>query len=174
MVSFSSITAIFINIPITNPSNLNASFSSITAIFIHTPITNPSNLNASFSPTPHRMTLFKLLPHSHQLVPYSLIHLQLVHQIPHSLHTQTVGITLCVAGFGESMTELFHFPPWSERVIGASALILLALINIAGVKWVVRVQFILLLLVFLAVLDLFVGSFLPPRDGKDCRIGMFS
>ncbi|KAK8407407.1 hypothetical protein O3P69_002143 [Scylla paramamosain] len=74
---------------------------------------------------------------------------------------QTVGISLCVTGFGESMAKLLDLRwMWAEEAMGAAALLLLALINVAGVKWVVKVQFLLLLLVLLAVIDFLVGSFL--------------
>ncbi|XP_066938133.1 solute carrier family 12 member 8 [Macrobrachium rosenbergii] len=72
---------------------------------------------------------------------------------------QAVGISLCVTGFGESMAELLKLSwVWSEKAIGAGALLLLALINVAGVKWVIKVQFLLLLLVMLAALDFIIGS----------------
>ncbi|XP_071525922.1 solute carrier family 12 member 8 [Panulirus ornatus] len=74
---------------------------------------------------------------------------------------QTVGISLCVTGFGESMAELLDLPwVWAEKAIGSAALLLLAFINVAGVKWVIKVQFLLLLLVVLAALDFIFGSFL--------------
>ncbi|KAF2360661.1 Amino acid permease/ SLC12A domain [Trinorchestia longiramus] len=82
---------------------------------------------------------------------------------------QTASITLCVAGFGESIAELLEVPEgssvWVQRGVSAGALLLLALINMAGVKWVVKVQFVLLFLIMLAVLDFVVGSFLPAKEG---------
>nr|XP_045609919.1 solute carrier family 12 member 8-like [Procambarus clarkii] len=78
---------------------------------------------------------------------------------------QTVGISLCVTGFGESMAELVSVPGvWAEKAMGCGALLILALINVAGVKWVIKVQFILLLLVVLAALDFVFGSFLDHSD----------
>lgn len=80
---------------------------------------------------------------------------------------QAVGISLCVAGFGESMVELLDLSwSWSEKAFAAGALLLLALINVAGVKWVIKVQFLLLLLVLLAALDFIFGSFLDHSDGE--------
>lgn len=55
---------------------------------------------------------------------------------------------------------------WSEKAFAAGALLLLALINVAGVKWVIKVQFLLLLLVLLAALDFIFGSFLDHSDGE--------
>lgn len=80
---------------------------------------------------------------------------------------QAVGISLCVAGFGESMVELLDLSwSWSEKAFAAGALLLLALINVAGVKWVIKVQFLLLLLVLLAAMDFIFGSFLDHSDGE--------
>ncbi|KAK4319245.1 hypothetical protein Pmani_009808 [Petrolisthes manimaculis] len=79
---------------------------------------------------------------------------------------QTVGISLCVAGFGESMVKLAGLEwTWSTQAVGGAALLLLALINLAGVKWVIKVQFLLLLLVILAAMDFLVGSFLSHPKG---------
>jgi len=39
-------------------------------------------------------------------------------------------------------------------------------INIAGVKWVVRFQLILLIVMFLSVMDFLVGSFVHTEPGK--------
>ncbi|XP_042861452.1 solute carrier family 12 member 8-like [Penaeus japonicus] len=78
---------------------------------------------------------------------------------------QAVGISLCVAGFGESMVELLDLSwSWSEKAFAAGGLLLLALINVAGVKWVIKVQFLLLLLVLLAAMDFIFGSFFDHPD----------
>ncbi|KAK3925781.1 Solute carrier family 12 member 8 [Frankliniella fusca] len=78
---------------------------------------------------------------------------------------QAVGCALYVLGFGESLAELLGLEtgpeksPWSERGLAGAAVILLGAINVAGVKWVVKLQFILLLILLLAGLDFAVGSF---------------
>ncbi|XP_076033037.1 solute carrier family 12 member 8-like [Oratosquilla oratoria] len=85
---------------------------------------------------------------------------------------QAVGIALCVTGFGESMSELAGWDwVWGERLVGGGALLAIALINVAGVKWVIKVQFVLLLLLLLAVLDFVVGSFLQHRHGEKTFCG---
>ncbi|XP_043193280.1 solute carrier family 12 member 8-like [Amphibalanus amphitrite] len=73
---------------------------------------------------------------------------------------QAVGCALCAAAFGESMSELVNTPqnPWVERSVGVTLIALLTAINIAGVKWVIKVQFVLLALLALAVLDFLFGS----------------
>lgn len=78
---------------------------------------------------------------------------------------QAVGCALYVLGFGESLARLIGLEngpdrdPWSERGLAGAAVILLGAINVAGVKWVVKLQFILLLILLLAGLDFAVGSF---------------
>ncbi|KAL3289551.1 hypothetical protein HHI36_022968 [Cryptolaemus montrouzieri] len=74
---------------------------------------------------------------------------------------QAVGCALNVLGFGESMAELINLGNsiWAVRLIAAAAVLLLGVINVAGVKWVIKLQFILLLILLLAGLDFMVGSF---------------
>ncbi|XP_075217046.1 solute carrier family 12 member 8 isoform X2 [Lycorma delicatula] len=75
---------------------------------------------------------------------------------------QAVGCALFVLGFGESVAELFNLGSnrWVQRAFGSAAILLLGIINVAGVKWVVKLQFILLLILLLAGLDFAVGSFI--------------
>ncbi|XP_060516092.1 solute carrier family 12 member 8 isoform X2 [Cylas formicarius] len=74
---------------------------------------------------------------------------------------QAVGCALNVLGFGESMAELIGLgdSTWAVRIIAIFAVLLLSIINVAGVKWVIKLQFILLLILLLAGLDFMVGSF---------------
>ncbi|XP_051158818.1 solute carrier family 12 member 8 [Leptopilina boulardi] len=73
---------------------------------------------------------------------------------------QAVGCALNVLGFGESMAGLVGLQtPWAEQGFACAAVILLSVINVAGVKWVVKLQFILLLILLLAGADFMVGSF---------------
>ena len=71
-----------------------------------------------------------------------------------------MGCALCAAAFGESMSDLVNTPdnPWVERAVGVTLIALLTAINVAGVKWVIKVQFVLLALLALAVLDFLFGS----------------
>ena len=59
-----------------------------------------------------------------------------------------IGNALCATGFGESIAGLLspdETPnPWIERSVAAFVIIMLTLINLAGVKWVIRLQFLLL------------------------------
>ncbi|EFN67166.1 Solute carrier family 12 member 8 [Camponotus floridanus] len=74
---------------------------------------------------------------------------------------QAVGCALNVLGFGESMAGLVALDSstWAQRGFACAAVILLSVINVAGVKWVVKLQFILLLILLLAGVDFMVGSF---------------
>ncbi|KAK6177869.1 hypothetical protein SNE40_012745 [Patella caerulea] len=73
---------------------------------------------------------------------------------------QAVSCSLSVMGFGESVMELIgQTNPWIARGIAFGVVILLMGINVAGVKWVIRLQLVLLLVLFLSAMDLVVGSF---------------
>lgn len=63
----------------------------------------------------------------------------------------------------------FEGNKWAIRGFAAGAVLLLGVINVAGVKWVVKLQFLLLLVLLLAGLDFMVGSFIgeDPANGFD-------
>lgn len=70
-------------------------------------------------------------------------------------------------GFGESMAGLFGLnSPWAQRGFAGAAVIILSAINIAGVKWVIKLQFVLLLILLLAGVDFIIGSFSHIDPGK--------
>lgn len=74
---------------------------------------------------------------------------------------QAVACSLYVVGFGESLSSLLHQDSvWMARGIGAGIILLLLGINVAGVKWVIRLQLVLLMILFVAMLDFLVGSFI--------------
>lgn len=50
--------------------------------------------------------------------------------------------------------------PWVIKGFAAAAVILLGTINLAGVKWVVKLQFVLLMILLLSALNFMVGSFI--------------
>lgn len=79
-----------------------------------------------------------------------------------------MGCALNVLGFGESMAELIGFgeSKLAVRIIAGAAVLLLSVINVAGVKWVIKLQFILLLILLLAGLDFMVGSFVHTDVGN--------
>uniref|UniRef100_T1JD20 Solute carrier family 12 member 8 n=1 Tax=Strigamia maritima TaxID=126957 RepID=T1JD20_STRMM len=87
---------------------------------------------------------------------------------------QAVSAALHTIGFGEAIGKLLpHQDVWIERAIALSVLVILVGINIAGVIWVIKLQFVLLIILLLAALDFSVGSFIhtKPEAGVD---GYFS
>uniref|UniRef100_A0A452VMN2 Solute carrier family 12 member 8 n=2 Tax=Ursus maritimus TaxID=29073 RepID=A0A452VMN2_URSMA len=81
---------------------------------------------------------------------------------------QCVAGAMYITGFAESVSDLLSFRSiWAVR--GMSVVVLLALlgINLAGVKWIIRLQLLLLFLLAVSTLDFVVGSFthLDPEHG---------
>lgn len=74
-----------------------------------------------------------------------------------------------LTGFGESMAGLVGFGnnKWAIRGFAAGAVLLLGIINVAGVKWVIKLQFFLLLVLLCAGLNFMVGSFIGEDPGKN-------
>ena len=83
-------------------------------------------------------------------------------------HFQAIGNALCATGFGESIAGLISETPnpWIERSVAAFVIVMLTLINLAGVKWVIRLQFVLLAILVLGAMDFGVGSFTHTNEGK--------
>ena len=71
-------------------------------------------------------------------------------------------------GFAESIANLIEldeqYMPWVQRGLATGVVFILASFNIAGVKWVIKLQFILLFALLLAAADLFIGSFVHNSD----------
>ncbi|KAH8420126.1 hypothetical protein KR009_006117 [Drosophila setifemur] len=82
---------------------------------------------------------------------------------------QAVGCALNVMGFGESMAGLvgLEHNKWAIRGFATAAVLLLGCINVAGVKWVIKLQFVLLMILLISALDFMVGSF----TGEDTKHG---
>lgn len=80
-----------------------------------------------------------------------------------------MGCALNVMGFGESMAGLVGLEDnkWAIRGFATAAVLLLGCINVAGVKWVIKLQFILLMILLVSALDFMVGSFVgfDPENG---------
>ena len=54
---------------------------------------------------------------------------------------------------------------WVERGVAAFVIVMLTLTNLAGVKWVVRLQFVLLVILILGAFDFGIGSFTHTNKG---------
>lgn len=84
---------------------------------------------------------------------------------------QAVGCALNVLGFGESMAGLVGLEgdALAIRLFAVAAVLLLGVINVAGVKWVVKLQFALLIIILISALNFMVGSFTgeDPENGFD-------
>ncbi|CAH0390260.1 unnamed protein product [Bemisia tabaci] len=84
---------------------------------------------------------------------------------------QAVGCALSMLGLGESIAGLLEIEknPWAQRVFASLAVMVLSVIDLAGIKWVVKLQFVLLLVLLFAGLDFAVGSFVHTdvRSGFD-------
>lgn len=87
--------------------------------------------------------------------------------LPTSLACQCVAGAMYITGFAESISDLLSLRSiWAVR--GISVVVLLALlgINLAGVKWIIRLQLLLLFLLAVSTLDFVVGSFTHLDPGK--------
>lgn len=60
---------------------------------------------------------------------------------------------------------------WAIRGFAAGAVLLLGIINVAGVKWVIKLQFLLSLILLCAGLNFMVGSFIGEDASKHLLCG---
>ncbi|TMS35772.1 hypothetical protein L596_003095 [Steinernema carpocapsae] len=86
---------------------------------------------------------------------------------------QAVATGLVAVGFGESMAGFFESNNrFIIKVISISVLVALTVINAAGVRWVIRLQLVLLAFLVLAVVDFFSGALFS--TDADHGVGHFS
>ncbi|CAO2631636.1 Solute carrier family 12 member 8 [Lemmus lemmus] len=81
---------------------------------------------------------------------------------------QCVAGAMYITGFAESISDLLGLGNiWAVRGISVAVLLSLLGINLAGVKWIIRLQLLLLFLLAVSTLDFVVGSFthLDPEHG---------
>ncbi|XP_015342771.1 solute carrier family 12 member 8 [Marmota marmota marmota] len=81
---------------------------------------------------------------------------------------QCVAGAMYITGFAESISDLLGLRNiWAVRGISVAVLLALLGINLAGVKWIIRFQLLLLFLLAVSTLDFVVGSFthLDPEHG---------
>ncbi|NXR02519.1 S12A8 protein, partial [Sagittarius serpentarius] len=81
---------------------------------------------------------------------------------------QCVAGAMYITGFAESIADVLSLSNiWAVRGISLAVLLGLLGINLAGVKWIIRLQLLLLFLLAVSTLDFVVGSFthLDPEHG---------
>ncbi|XP_035187188.1 solute carrier family 12 member 8 isoform X4 [Oxyura jamaicensis] len=81
---------------------------------------------------------------------------------------QCVAGAMYITGFAESIADVLNLSNiWAVRGISLAVLLGLLGINLAGVKWIIRLQLLLLLLLAVSTLDFVIGSFshLDPEHG---------
>ncbi|XP_061827723.1 solute carrier family 12 member 8 isoform X2 [Nerophis lumbriciformis] len=81
---------------------------------------------------------------------------------------QCVAAAMYITGFSESVAELLGLQnQWAVRGVSAPVLLGLLGINLAGVKWIVRLQLLLLAVLAVSTLDFVIGTFthLDPEHG---------
>lgn len=72
-----------------------------------------------------------------------------------------------ITGFAESIADVLSLSNiWAVRGISLAVLLGLLGINLAGVKWIIRLQLLLLLLLAVSTLDFVIGSFSHLDPGK--------
>ncbi|NWS18161.1 S12A8 protein, partial [Pachyramphus minor] len=81
---------------------------------------------------------------------------------------QCVAGAMYITGFAESIADVLSLSNiWAVRGISLAVLFGLQGINLAGVKWIIRLQLLLLFLLAVSTLDFVIGSFthLDPENG---------
>ncbi|GLD59957.1 solute carrier family 12 member 8, partial [Lates japonicus] len=81
---------------------------------------------------------------------------------------QCVAGAMYITGFSESVAELLGLQTqWAVRGMSAAVLLALLGINLAGVKWIIRLQLLLLAVLAVSTLDFVIGTFthLDPEHG---------
>ncbi|KFQ07038.1 Solute carrier family 12 member 8, partial [Leptosomus discolor] len=81
---------------------------------------------------------------------------------------QCVAGAMYITGFAESIADVLSLSNiWAVRGISLAILLGLLGINLAGVKWIIRLQLLLLFLLAVSTLDFVIGSFthLDPENG---------
>lgn len=72
-----------------------------------------------------------------------------------------------ITGFSESVAELLGLQgQWVVRGMSGAVLLALLGINLAGVKWIIRLQLLLLAVLAVSTLDFVVGTFTHLDPGK--------
>ncbi|XP_040023832.2 solute carrier family 12 member 1 [Gasterosteus aculeatus] len=91
-----------------------------------------------------------------------------------------VAVAMYVVGFAETVVELLKDNDLlmvSEindiRIVGCITVVLLLAISVAGMEWEAKAQILLLIILLVAIVNVFVGTFIPVTDRKKSE-GIFN
>ncbi|XP_040913487.1 solute carrier family 12 member 1 [Toxotes jaculatrix] len=91
-----------------------------------------------------------------------------------------VAVAMYVVGFAETMVELLQDNSLvmvdeinDLRIIGCITVVLLLAISVAGMEWEAKAQIVLLIILLVAIVNVFVGTFIPATPDKKSK-GFFN
>nr|XP_046248623.1 solute carrier family 12 member 1 [Scatophagus argus] len=91
-----------------------------------------------------------------------------------------VAVAMYVVGFAETVVELLkeHAAIMVDelndiRIVGCITVVLLLGISVAGMEWEAKAQIVLLVILLVAIVNVFVGMFIPPSESKKSK-GIFN
>ncbi|XP_057692239.1 solute carrier family 12 member 1 [Corythoichthys intestinalis] len=91
-----------------------------------------------------------------------------------------VAVAMYVVGFAETVVDLLKeydvlmVDPLNDiRIIGVITVIVLLGISVAGMEWEAKAQIVLLFILLAAIVNVFVGTFIPPTEDKKSK-GVFN
>ncbi|KAM9366885.1 solute carrier family 12 member 1 [Symphorus nematophorus] len=91
-----------------------------------------------------------------------------------------VAVAMYVVGFAETVVELLkeHSAIMVDelndiRIIGCITVVLLLAISVAGMEWEAKAQIVLLIILLVAIVNVFVGTFIPATNDKKSK-GIFN
>ena len=80
---------------------------------------------------------------------------------------QATATALYCTGFAESLSNVIGWHnDWAIRTIALITLLIILVIAICGVKWVIRFQLLLIVILAVAVLDFVIGTLVHTRPGE--------
>lgn len=91
-----------------------------------------------------------------------------------------VAVAMYVVGFAETVVDLLKensaimVDPLNDiRIIGCITVVLLLGISVAGMEWEAKAQLVLLVILLVAIVNVFVGTFIPATEEKKAK-GFFN
>uniref|UniRef100_A0A8C7ZPI1 Solute carrier family 12 member 1 n=1 Tax=Oryzias sinensis TaxID=183150 RepID=A0A8C7ZPI1_9TELE len=85
-----------------------------------------------------------------------------------------VAVAMYVVGFAETVVDLLIVNPINDiRIVGCITVVLLLGISVAGMEWEAKAQILLLVILLVAIVNVFVGTAIPATEDKKSK-GFFS